>query len=197
MNFTTLFFLFVLGTGAVQTAGATTITVSPSTQTIAIGSPFSVDLYISGLGSGGPPSLGTFDLSLGFDSAILAFASASFGSQLDILGLGSLQFATPGSGTVNLFELSLDSIDDLNNLQLDSFALATLTFDTVGIGTSALTLNLNALGDAEAQSLSATLQNGFATVQDGASPVPEPHYLVPLGCFLLTVTFRRRIWPKG
>ena len=69
------------------------------------------------MGSNIAPSLGTFDLDLSFNNSILSLDSVAFGDQLDILGLGSLQIATPGTGIVNLYELSFDSVDDLNNLQ--------------------------------------------------------------------------------
>ena len=130
-------------------ADAAIISTIPSSQNVSLGNLFSINLVISGLSSGTAPSVGTFDLDLFFDPLLLSFVSGTFGNQLDILGLGSLQTISPGFGTVNFFELSLDTIDDLNNLQADSFILATLTFDTLVVGTSSLTLNVNALGDAE------------------------------------------------
>jgi hypothetical protein len=152
---------------------ATTITVLPAAQNSGLGNQAIVSLNVDGLGSGVAPSVGTFDLDVAFDSSILAFNSAVFGNQLDILGLGDLQFVTPGLTTVNLFELSLDSASDLNSLQATAFILATLKFDTIGPGTSPIILSLNALGDADGTALPTTLVNGAVTV----TSVPEPSSL--------------------
>ncbi len=189
-----LVFLTVFATSA---AFSNTITVLPSSQGIGIGNQASVSLNIAGLGNGIAPSVGTYDIDVAFDPAILSFNSAAFGTQLDILGLGDLQFVTPGLGTVNLFELSLDSASDLNSLQAASFILATLTFDTIGTGTSPIALNLNALGDADGNSLAADLVNGSLTVnqQGGPSPVPEPSSVVlvlSVAPLLMGLQYRRK-----
>jgi len=163
---------------------AITIGFTPVTQNVALGNQAVVDLFISGLGNYGPPSLGVFDLDVTFDSSILSFSSAAYGDlvqgdQLDLSGLGSTMVTTPGAVSLNLFELSLDSIDDLNNLQAGAFTLATLTFVTIGIGTSPLGLlglTENALGDANGDPLSADIQSGSVNVSGNA--VPEPGTLV-------------------
>lgn len=128
---------------------AQTLTVTPSAQTVDVGDAVSVDLRISGLGDGAAPSVGVFDIDFTFDPSLLSFSTVSYGTGLDVLGLGSLQATTPGAGTVNLFELSFDTADDLNAFQSDSFTLATLTFNTLAFGASQLTLSLNAVGDAD------------------------------------------------
>lgn len=73
--------------------------------------------------------------------------SVAFGDQLDLWGLGSWTYVAPDVVEVNLFELSFDSESDLNMFQADSFTLATLTFDTIALGTSPLDISINALGD--------------------------------------------------
>lgn len=145
------------------------VAVSPSTQSVAAGSQVSIDIKISGLGSG--TALGTFDFNVAFDPALLAYSSFSYGSQLNLFGLGDIQSVTPGAGTVNVFELSLESVSDLNTLQAPAFLLATLTFDTLSGGTSPLTLAINALGDASGNSIAADLSHGSVTI---TSSVPEP-----------------------
>jgi hypothetical protein len=85
----------------------------------------------------------------------------------------AFQATAPGVGTTELFELSLDDPSTLLSSQPASFTLATLTFDAVGTGTSALGLSVNALGDQNGNSLSATLQNGSITVTGAAGQVPE------------------------
>ena len=137
-----------------------------------LGGTVSFDVNVSGLGGG--TALGTFDIDLLFDSALLSFDLATFGNQLDLFGLGSIQSATPAAGSVNFFELSLDSITDLNTLQATQFRLATLTFTTLALGNSSpITLSVNALGDAPGGSIPATLQGASLTVEP-VSAVPEP-----------------------
>ncbi len=84
----------------------------PASQDVGVGNPFSVDLLISGLGNFAPPSLGTFDLTAGFDPAILTFIGATFGPFLGDPAAGQALTAVtnPLPGSVNLFEVSfLDS----------------------------------------------------------------------------------------
>lgn len=167
-------------------ASAITIEFSPSSQTVNVGSSTSVDLVISGLGDGAAPSLGTFDLDVGFDSSVLSFSGATFGDQLDLFGLGSFQDVIAGVGTVNLFELSFDFVDDLDAFQQQSFVLATLSFDALAGGSSALSISVNALGDSNGDSLEAELVAGNINVQR-VSAVPEPASLPLIGIGILSM----------
>jgi len=115
-----------------------------------------------------------------FDPSVLAFSTAAFGDpvlgdQLDVDGLGTIVNVTPGFGTVELFELSLDAASDLNSLQVGRFVLCTLRFNTLSVGTSPLNLSVNALGDAEGNSLAASMQGGSVNVVRVA--IPEPNTL--------------------
>ena len=153
-----------------------------------------MNVKISGLGAG--TSLGVYDLNLGFNPILLSYNGTTFGNQLDLFGLGDIQSATPSSGSINLFELSLESVSDLNSLQSAAFTLATLNFtaSATKVG-SPLTLSLNALGDASGNSITVYLQDGLVTIEQ-PSGVPEPSSLLYsiLGIFILAVrtrTFRR------
>src|SRR3989344_3347510 len=131
-----LFGLIILLTSI--SAQAITIGFGPVSQTVPAGTPINVDLTISGLGDFTAPSLSTFDLDIFFDPGILNFSSAAYGDlilgdQLDPFGFGSITATTPGVGTINLFELSLDLPFDLEDFQAGDFTLARLTFDTIGI----------------------------------------------------------------
>ena len=92
---------------------AITIGFDPLSQTVPIGTPVDLDMYISDLGSGIAPSLSTFDLNISFDPTILVFSGVTFGDpilgdQLDLFGLGSwTEFDDTVPGVVNRFELSL------------------------------------------------------------------------------------------
>jgi len=171
------------------------ISVSPSPSTVTAGSSVSVMLNISGLVTGSAPSIGTFDLDLGFDAGILGFTGAIFGDpvlgdQLDLSGLGSLSLATPGTGSINLFGLSFDPASELDSLQADSFTLATLTFDAIATGTNPLVLTINSLGDAFGDSLSADISNGSLTIAESTNgTVPEPAIWQLYGIAMLVMRF--------
>ena len=168
---------------------ATTLAVMPVAQAVSVGDSVTVNLQISGLGTG--LALGVFDIDFGFDPALLSLSKVQFGNGLDVLGLGSFQAATPGIGSINLFEVSFDTAADLNALQPDSFDLATLVFNALTSGTSAFTLSVNALGDADGIAFPIAVLDGSATI--GAS-VPEPgtYALCIIGFSALGIALRRK-----
>lgn len=174
---------------------APTIRTIPSAATFSIGDSFTVQVEVSGLGDFVPPSLGVFDLDVSYDPSIVSVGSASFGAGLDVLGLGSIQGVSFGAGAVNLFELSLDSIDDLNNLQLDTFVLATINLAAIGNGGTSFELTLNAIGDAEGLSLDASIVNGRIEVAEtppsGSVPEPGSLAMVAAGIGLAAQVTRR------
>ncbi len=162
----------LLVTGAGDRAQAAMLSFSPATASAAVGAGIAIDVRISGLLGGQAPSLGTFDLQVGFDPVIVSLASVVFGAGLDVLGLGSDRgYAFSAAGSVGVFEVSFDSPGDLDALQGDAFTLFTLMFDTLSEGTSALTLSVNGLGDALGSSLAATVTPGSVSV---TTPVPLP-----------------------
>ena len=83
---------------------------------------------------------------MSFDDSILDFQSFAFGTGLDVFGLGTLNGVIDSGDTVNIFELSFDFDSDLMALQPDDFVLGTFTFDTLSYGTSALDIQVLALG---------------------------------------------------
>jgi len=156
--------------GLTVQVSAAVLTLTPSAQTAEVGDGVVVQLGISGLGNGMAPSLGVYDIDVAYDPAILAFGEVTLGAELDLFGLGSLSSVSHAAGTINLFELSLDTVGDLADLQAPAFTIATLRFDAIALGTSELTVTLNALGDANGDSIVSQLQNASVTVQ----PVPLP-----------------------
>ena len=88
---------------------------------------------------------------------------------------------------VNLFQLSLDTPWNLNQLQAGQFILATLRFDAIGAGESPLTFAVNTLADAEGNPLTADVV-GTAVVT--VTKIPEPSTLVLLGSGLVAILSR-------
>jgi predicted extracellular nuclease len=176
-------------------ASAAVIAVSPVSQNVAAGDTASVAVTISGITDGTSPSVGAFDIDLDFNPALLSLAGVTFGSGLDVLGLGSLQISGLSSPShLNVTEVSFDLIADLNVLQAGAFTLFTVSFQALTEGTSALALTLNALSDAEGNALPATLVDGGVTV----APVPLPGalWLLLSGLAASAGALRRRIPPR-
>jgi len=93
---------------------------------------------------------------------------------------------TPGPGSVNLYEASLDFPWDLEDYQAGDFTLATLNVDALVLGTSSLAISHYILSDAWGGSLDADLETG------SISPVPEPGALRLLGSGLFILMVWRR-----
>jgi hypothetical protein len=147
-----------------------------------------IGILISGLSANTSPSLSTYDLDVHFDDSHLTFENAVFGdpqlgNQLDLQNFGAnLSSAVITSpGLLNLYELSFDSVSDLNDLQADSFTLAVLTFAVISEQTSNLEMTINTIGDANGDALSA--QAASSTV----APVPLPSALWLMGSVLAVI----------
>jgi len=188
--------IVALGLLHMGAASAITLGFDPSSQSVGLGDPASVDLRISGLGD---EILSTFDLDISFDDSILGFQSFTFGTGLDTFGFGTLNGATDfGGGLVNVFELSFDFDQDLIDFQPNDFVLGTFTFDTLSYGTSALDIEVLALGGEfifdpglgyfVAKSLDADLQSGSISVV----PVPAAIWLFGTGLIGLIGFGKRR-----
>lgn len=151
-----------------------------------------VAVTISGLGDGGAPSVGVFELEVGFDEARLALGEPLFGDpvlgdQLALQQTSSIETGAGTSGQVNLFELSLDTPEDLDALQAPSFTMVTIPFTALANGPANVTLTITTLGDAGGGALTATA--GGTTIQVPESG-PTPSGVAAMGA--LGIFLRRR-----
>jgi hypothetical protein len=171
-------------------ADAISIDFVPASQTGFANRPVAVDVVISGLGSGAPPSLGAFDLDVAFDASVLTPIGIEFGP---LLGNPGLSEALTGflfsPGVVNVAEVSLLAPSVLDALQPTSFVLASVSFMARSEGTSQLIFVQHILSDAFGRDLPATVGTGKVEV------VPEPmsFVLVAIGAGVFCLSPRRRI----
>lgn len=179
-------------------AFAIAIGFSPASPTVQFGDVFNVDVVVSGL-SAAKEIVSAYDLGVSYDPTILSASRVSFGPYLNDSGGTGLQdalFSSPG--IINFAELSFLSDIGLAAQQLDSFVLATLSFDTLAIGSSTLSFLPSPGFGVDVKGVSAEvlrLQVGsnLITVIPSAS-VPEPTALaLMLGAFVaLHITHYRR-----
>ncbi len=174
-------------------AHAISLSIIPSSQNVELGKSFDVAVVISGLGDKTAPSLGAFDLGVEasdpndpFQPPIAIFSGdVVFGNQLDLFGLGSIR-SVSGS---RISEVSLDSPDDLNNLQAGTFTLATLKFNALAVGENQIFVSgPSTLADAEGNFLGVDFIDGSVTV----AATPEPSTLLFVGSGLVGLAMMRR-----
>jgi hypothetical protein len=186
-----------LGCFRLTTADAATVSLSPTSSSTSVGQPLTLNLNISGLGSG--TALGAFDISVGFNSSMLSFQSAAFGDpvlgdQLDLSNAGlNGPTATSGIGTVDLIEVDLlDSPATLLSSQAHNFTLAALSFYSLAAGTTPVSISINSLADQNGNPFTANTQNASVTVQSSPVPVPAAAWLLGSGLLGLGAMARRR-----
>jgi len=181
---------------------AASLSFTPTSQSVGIGQPVTVQITVDGLGAGMAPSVGAFDLDVTFDPAVLLPTAVDFGLLLgDPDALEALTSSSLSSGLIDLAEVSLLAPSDLDALQPSSFTLATLSFISLAVGTSPLAFTQAFVDDAFAARIALDVTGG--TVDVAAPPggaVPMPASLVLLGAAMaawLVVTRRRAASAAG
>lgn len=150
-------------------AHAVSLSLEPPTQTIALNGTASVDLVLSGLGDGVPPSVGTWDVTLVFDATRLQLVAFDVGLALgDDLVLDS----DSGTGTIEVAVTSLLTAAELDALQGDPLVLATFSFMGIGGGIGAISIGSPLLGDAFGAQIT------LDSVAGASITVPEASWLV-------------------
>lgn len=184
-----IFGIFVLASHLAfeaQTAKAISLEFVPSSQTVAIGDPVTVDVFAANPGG---TLIGAYDFFVNYESSVLTLNSIVFGSALGG-PLDSLQDdAESPAGTVNLSELSF--LTDLTPLQngADNVLLFTMVFDTDMLGTSALTFSENIAGVADGflgdENGQAIMLDSVGTGAINVVPVPGAIWLMGSGLLAL------------
>ena len=172
------------------------VSINPVETQLGLGEIVGITLDIAGLGNG--VALGSFDLSIDFDPALLQFNHVVFGDpllgdQLDLAKQGqNLPSVTTTVGSVSLIEFSWDDSFVLLGQQANSFTLASLYFTAISSGISPLNLSLHSLADSEANYLVADNGNGSVSIHAPINAVPEPAAIWLLIPGLALLMFKRR-----
>lgn len=191
----------LVGAAALASAQAAVVTVSASQSSVQLGGSFSLYFDISGLTT--TTSLGTFDLNVNFDGAVLAFSGASFDD--NITGQNQLDLPEPASvfpfsgdaqdlgSVVDAYGVSGNSTAKLDDEQADNFRFLTLQFTALALSTgTTLGVDLADLNlifwDAGFNDLPYSFGSSQATIvitdPTGGGTVPEPGAL-PLALLAL------------
>jgi Cohesin domain len=175
------------------TQASINVSFSPINQA---GNIVNVGIVVSGLDTGIAPSLSLYDFDINYDVSHLDFIGATFGDkvlgdQLDLFnsGLNQTTANLTSPGLLNLAEYSLDLVEDLNNLQADSFTLVTLNFSSLKPDVSFLQMAVNVLGDSDGNPLNAQVS---ASTPVSTVPLPSAFVMLLTGLVSLIIPVTKR-----
>lgn len=176
-------------------ANAISIDLIADNNAINLGNSVEVQVRISGLD--GSTALGVYDVNFNYDASLFSLGDINRGdslqgNQLDLSGFGSLQDSIGGSGWLNLFELSFDTVTDLENYQAGEFTLFSILLNAIAIGSGDFSLTANALGDAYGNNVALDSING-TRININTISVPEPSSLLLLIGMLAILVLRTRL----
>ena len=165
---------------------AIALSFDPSASEIYVGDSVDIDIVISDLTN---DNLAGFDLTINYDSSILAFDSHTLGTELGDIDLFEASDWTVGD---NLVEVSWIWDPVFWSNQPDSFTLATISFTGISGGISDLFFSDVILSDDSWPAVAfsdVTLETGSVDV----APVPEPTTMLLFGTGLAgLVGFRKK-----
>lgn len=182
---------------ATNASAAIILSAVPGFSDAVPGDSVTIDIVISGLGAGGPDTLGAFDLDIFYDPAAVSVTSYTLGGFLGDIGLGdALDFSFGDlGGVVDLSVVSLFPLFDipaLDALQPASFILASIDFsvDVLALGSSTeVSFGPTVLSDAFGFELTPMSTNS-ASISNGV--INEPGILALLAIPLLMMFRRQR-----
>jgi hypothetical protein len=130
----------VVAFGQALPVNAAIIEISPRTGTVDLGDSVSVDIVVSDRTGTNEEAISGFDFDVAYDDTMITLTDASFGTQLgDPLFDSFTDTSYSESGLQDFYQFSYLSDADLIALQSeDSFILASMTFDAIGVGSTDL-----------------------------------------------------------
>lgn len=180
-----------------EPASAVSIGFDPEVLDVALGASVTVDVVFSDLGG---EIISAYDLDITYDPAVVDATGVVFTTSLgDELFFETLNaFDVSAAGTIDLAQLSLLPDPTLEILQPgDPVTVATLLFDTVGVGTTELGFVFDAFNDVKGRDgliVETLAEGGSIRVQDPGPGIPEPSgaLLFAVGVALLHGRLDRR-----
>jgi hypothetical protein len=172
----------------VQPAAAVKLSMTPSAQTVTLGSPASLDVWADLEGA----LMGGYAFDLTYNNVILSMGSVQFAG-----ALGSSVSVDDGSvpGALFLAETSLEPPDSLIPILAGPgpIRLLTLAFNTVGAGSTTLDFANVMLSDAFGNELGFSSEGATITAESTRTPVPEPSTFLLIGAGFIGLTLWRLV----
>lgn len=183
-----LAFAAALQAGLPGMAVAAAIFITPPSQSVGLGGQVALTVQVSDVL---PAGLGGYDFTLRFDPTVLGFSRIEDDQRLGAaIGLA----ATDVGGGVLLSDFSFEATADLLALQSSDFALFTIYFDALGVGTSALSLDGLSTFDAAGNAVAYGATGASVTVTPRATRLPEPASLALVLLALLAMAHYAGPW---
>ncbi len=111
------------------------VAVAPLDSEVTVGQIFELEYWITGFGDYAPPSLGSFDLTMEFDGALVSYDSTIVGDFLGDVGAGeAVANIIVSLADVNVTESSLLTPAQLVALQPSSFVVFRVQFMAEAVG---------------------------------------------------------------
>ncbi len=189
--------LLLLSALAATPASAATIGFDPVDQTVDLGAVATVDVLVSGLAG---EIVSAYDLDILYDSSIVAATgvvfTTSLGDEFLFEVLNDFDVSIPG--VVDLAQLSFLLDAELFAIQGgDSVVLASIVFEAIGVGSTALDFVLDDVNDIKGrlgEILPIDPMAGLIRVQGLGPAIPEPSAatLFLVGAAISAASVRRR-----